>query len=133
VKTIDAYYQWLGIPPKHQPPDYYRLLGLELFEDDRNVIATAAESSVVIEEPGESAAVAVPIEHDGQNHVSEPSVEPPDVEPPDVPSSPVADSEPASPPVQETLEQAEQRLDFEAAGALIDSAREEFVREDLTV
>ncbi len=338
VKTIDPYYEWLGIPPKHQPPDHYRLLGLELFEDDRNVIATAAdrqmsfiktyqtgppeaeelsqrilnelaaaricllnpgkkdaydrglraeleskqaeapvsqtqrlpgddlsdqngtsataipaeptfrlptkstvpvipapvvpiqprpkqapdpaaeapdtarassaiaepplprrpqirrtandnseqsrivpiaisagigcillagllivwfamrsgqsspadlqppivaESSVAVEEPGESAAVAVPIEHDGQNHVAEPSVEPPDVEPPDVeppdveppdvPSIPAADSEPALPPVQETLEQAEQRLNFEAAGSLTDSAREEFVREVLTV
>ncbi len=43
MKTIDPYYEWLGIPPKHQPPDHYRLLGLELFEDDRNVIATAAD------------------------------------------------------------------------------------------
>ncbi len=43
MKNIDPYYEWLGIPPKHQPPDHYRLLGLELFEDDRNVIATAAD------------------------------------------------------------------------------------------
>ncbi len=43
MKKIDPYYEWLGIPPKHQPPDHYRLLGLELFEDDRNVIATAAD------------------------------------------------------------------------------------------
>jgi hypothetical protein len=43
MKMIDPYYEWLGIPPKHHPPDHYRLLGLELFEDDRNVIATAAD------------------------------------------------------------------------------------------
>jgi hypothetical protein len=43
VKKIDPYYEWLGIPPKHQPPDHYRLLGLELFENDRRVIATAAD------------------------------------------------------------------------------------------
>ncbi len=43
MKTIDPYHKWLGIPPKHQPPDHYRLLGLEPFEDDRNVIATAAD------------------------------------------------------------------------------------------
>lgn len=40
---FDPYYRWLGIRPEHQPPDHYRLLGLELFESDREVIRTAAE------------------------------------------------------------------------------------------
>ena len=42
MKTVDPYYEWLGIPPKHQPPNHYRLLGLELFEENRNVIDAAA-------------------------------------------------------------------------------------------
>jgi len=40
---FDPYHRWLGIPPKHQPADYYRLLGLECFEDDLEVIVDAAE------------------------------------------------------------------------------------------
>jgi len=36
------YYKWLGIPPKDQPPHHYRLLGIELFETDRDVIDAAA-------------------------------------------------------------------------------------------
>jgi len=39
---FDPYYKWLGIPPKDQPPHHYRLLGIELFEDDRDVIDAAA-------------------------------------------------------------------------------------------
>ena len=31
---FDAYHRWRGIPPKHQPADWYRLLGLERFEAD---------------------------------------------------------------------------------------------------
>jgi hypothetical protein len=42
TKTVDPYYEWLGIPPKDQPPNHYRLLGLELFEENRNVIDAAA-------------------------------------------------------------------------------------------
>ena len=41
-KCIDPYYEWLGIPPKEHPPNHYRLLGLELFEENRGVIDTAA-------------------------------------------------------------------------------------------
>ncbi len=42
MKTVDPYYEWLGIPPKDQPPNHYRLLGLELFEENRSVIDSAA-------------------------------------------------------------------------------------------
>lgn len=41
---FDPYYKWLGIPPKDQPPDHYRLLGLERFESDLDVIAHAADA-----------------------------------------------------------------------------------------
>ncbi|TVS19902.1 MAG: hypothetical protein EA424_06695 [Planctomycetaceae bacterium] len=39
---FDPYYKWLGIPPRDQPPHHYRLLGIELFESDRDVIDAAA-------------------------------------------------------------------------------------------
>jgi hypothetical protein len=42
MNTVDPYYEWLGIQPKDQPPNHYRLLGLELFEENRSVIDTAA-------------------------------------------------------------------------------------------
>lgn len=41
---FDPYHKWLGIPPKDQPPDHYRLLGLERFESDPDVIAHAADA-----------------------------------------------------------------------------------------
>lgn len=42
-EDFDPYYKWLGIREKQRPPNYYRLLGLELFEDDPEVIAEAAD------------------------------------------------------------------------------------------
>ena len=39
---FDPYYRWLGIPPKEQPPNHYRLLGLELFEADPALINSFA-------------------------------------------------------------------------------------------
>lgn len=43
MEEFDPYRKWLGIPPHEQPPNYYRLLGLPLFESDRDVIANAAD------------------------------------------------------------------------------------------
>jgi hypothetical protein len=42
-EEFDAYYKWLGIPPKDQPPNHYRLLGIELFEENPEVIEASAE------------------------------------------------------------------------------------------
>ncbi len=42
AEPFDAYHKWLGIPPKDQPPHHYRLLGIELFEPDADVIDAAA-------------------------------------------------------------------------------------------
>lgn len=42
-ERFDPYYKWLGIAPAQQPPHHYRLLGIELFEDDCEVIAAAAD------------------------------------------------------------------------------------------
>lgn len=39
---FDPYYEWLGIPPKDQPSSHYRLLGLDPFEENANVISHAA-------------------------------------------------------------------------------------------
>ncbi len=41
--TFDPYYKWLGIAPKDQPPNHYRLLGLENFEPDLQVVEAAAD------------------------------------------------------------------------------------------
>lgn len=40
---FDPYQQWLGIPPTVRPIDYYTLLGVERFCDDRQRIEQAAE------------------------------------------------------------------------------------------
>src|SRR5262245_33497292 len=40
---FDPYHKWLGIPPKDQPANHYRLLGLALFEHDAEVIESAAD------------------------------------------------------------------------------------------
>jgi hypothetical protein len=40
---FDPYYHWLGIPPREQPPNHYRLLGIELFEPNDDVISFAAD------------------------------------------------------------------------------------------
>lgn len=42
MPDFDPYHKWLGISPKDQPPNHYRLLGIELFEDDVEVIDAAA-------------------------------------------------------------------------------------------
>ena len=42
--AFDPYYIWLGIPPEDQPPHHYRLLGVTLFESNREVIEAAATS-----------------------------------------------------------------------------------------
>ena len=39
---FDPYYKWLGIPPKDQPPNHYRLLGIERYEPDDEVIDAAS-------------------------------------------------------------------------------------------
>ncbi len=44
---FDPYRKWLGIPPREQPPHHYRLLGLDLFEQDADVIGTAADARMV--------------------------------------------------------------------------------------
>ncbi len=42
-EAFDPYHKWLGIPPEEQPPNYYRLLAVKLFEDDPDVIDSAAD------------------------------------------------------------------------------------------
>lgn len=39
---FDPYHKWLGIAPKDQPPTLYRLLGIDAFEPDDEVIDSAA-------------------------------------------------------------------------------------------
>src|SRR5690242_20557156 len=42
-EEFDPYRKWLGIPSSEQPPNHYRLLGIGLFEDDADTIASAAD------------------------------------------------------------------------------------------
>ena len=43
TKEFDPYHKWLGIAPEERLPTYYRLLGLNLFESDLEVIDAAAD------------------------------------------------------------------------------------------
>jgi hypothetical protein len=43
AKVFDPYHVWLGIPSGDRPINHYRLLGIEVFEDDPEVIDSAAE------------------------------------------------------------------------------------------
>ena len=43
---FDPYRKWLGISPKDQPPNHYRLLGIELFESDAEVIDAQANKQM---------------------------------------------------------------------------------------
>ena len=40
---FDPYHKWLAIPAAEQPANHYRLLGLQQFEDNREVISNAAD------------------------------------------------------------------------------------------
>ena len=43
AEQFDPYLHWLGIRDPQRPPNYYRLLGIELFESDPEVISNAAD------------------------------------------------------------------------------------------
>lgn len=47
MSDFDPYYTWLGIPSKDQPPTHYRLLAIERFEANPDVIANAADRLMV--------------------------------------------------------------------------------------
>ncbi|MFO0426940.1 MAG: formylglycine-generating enzyme family protein [Planctomyces sp.] len=44
---LDAYHKLLGIPPREQPPHHYRLLGIDLFESDPEVIRGASDQRIM--------------------------------------------------------------------------------------
>lgn len=46
MAAFDGYHKWLGIAPKDQPPNYYRLLGVDAFESDMDVIRHAADKQL---------------------------------------------------------------------------------------
>ena len=43
---FDPYYKWLGIPPAEQPANFYRLLSLDVFENDPEIIANAIDRQI---------------------------------------------------------------------------------------
>ena len=46
MADFDPYLEWLGIPTQGRAPHHYRLLGLDLFESDPNIIAGAADRQI---------------------------------------------------------------------------------------
>ena len=42
--SFDPYHKWLGISPKDQPPNHYRLLAIDFLESDPDVISSAADA-----------------------------------------------------------------------------------------
>ncbi len=46
MSDFDPYHKWLGISPQHQPPNHYRLLSLDLYESDAEVIEAAVDRIV---------------------------------------------------------------------------------------
>ena len=42
-ESFDPYVQWLGIRDPQRPPNHYRLLGVDPFESDPNVLENAAD------------------------------------------------------------------------------------------
>ncbi|HET6879639.1 MAG TPA: WD40 repeat domain-containing protein [Pirellulales bacterium] len=46
--AFDPYHKWLGIPAAEQPANHYRLLAVALFEDDPDVIETAADQRMAL-------------------------------------------------------------------------------------
>ena len=40
---FDPYYKWLGIPTDQRPPNFYQLVGVQLFEKDFDVISSACD------------------------------------------------------------------------------------------
>ena len=49
---FDPYHVWLGINAKDQPPNHYRLLGIELFEANLDVIQSAADRQMALDPGG---------------------------------------------------------------------------------
>jgi len=43
AESFDAYHEWLGIVPRDQPPHHYRLLAIEVYEENANVIDGAVD------------------------------------------------------------------------------------------
>ena len=50
-EAFDPYYTWPGIPPKDQPPNHYRLLGVERFEPagqvEREFLVVPAQAPIL--------------------------------------------------------------------------------------
>jgi hypothetical protein len=51
TEMFDPYWEWLEIPPEDQPPNFYRLLGLDDFEDDLAAIDAAAKKTTAYLHP----------------------------------------------------------------------------------
>lgn len=50
-EMFDPYWEWLEIPPEDQPPSFYRLLGVDEFEEDLAAIDAAAKQTTAYLHP----------------------------------------------------------------------------------
>lgn len=119
--SFDPYHKWLGISPKDQPPNHYRLLAIDLLESDPDVISSAADqrmahvrafqtgkhSALSQEILNEIAAARICLlnaekkaEYDRQLNQVEPADDP-DESPPEPPVMPLIP--PVVPPLDETV------------------------------
>ena len=48
INDFDPYAEWLGIPGDRRPPNYYDLLGLDLFEGDEEVIRSRGQEQFAV-------------------------------------------------------------------------------------
>lgn len=46
LPMFDPYHKWLGNPPMAQPPNHYRLRGIDLFEADPDVMGATANKQM---------------------------------------------------------------------------------------
>ena len=46
--NFDPYYKWLGISPADQPANHYRLLGIDPFEADRDIIEVVSLERIAL-------------------------------------------------------------------------------------
>ncbi len=108
TEQFDPYHVWLGIAPKDQPPNHYRLLSVDLFETDPDVIENdsalaAAQPPAQKNESSKPPAGESPIQPQTEKVTTKPAVEPPEAASPE--PKPGTTPSPATPPVVAPLPQ----------------------------
>ncbi len=64
---FDPHLKWLGVKPKHQPPNHYRLLGIDLYKDDARWPASLTIRLVLSRDPNQRLTLKSPISFPSKN------------------------------------------------------------------